>query len=233
MRSFDNSLNKNISKTGFIPPIALCHHFDVTFVCGVYKSGTSLLTKILSNSFYFDPSTVTNPYEHGYGISKMRYLTRECKIVRKINENLLPKHLFTNSNILSAIKISGYNTRLSSEIAYPEDYLRLWQVPIVIKDPQLVYTLHAWINAALKLNKKVCVCFTIRSIEELREAWLHAPFTHTLALKRMHKNMIRLQEEQYMLCRKIGVPISVHNINLLRVFDRILTKLSIIKEHEF
>src|SRR3990172_6485470 len=216
---------KIIANPEFIIPIALRYTFDVAFICGVYKSGTSLLTKILSNSFYFDPSTITNPREHGYGVSKLRYLTRECTLIRKINENLLPQRLSIASNVLSAIKNRAYTARRSSEIADPEDYLRLWQVPIVIKDPRLVYTLPTWIAVALTLKKKVCVCFTVRSIGELTEAWMNAPFTRPLLAKKVHKNMLEWQGEQYRMCRQIGVPISVHDINSLRILDRILSEL--------
>ena len=59
--------------------------FDVVFVTGLHKSGTSALVQVLADRF-LDTSRITNPTERGFGRSSPRYLTRECKTVRAINE---------------------------------------------------------------------------------------------------------------------------------------------------
>src|SRR5215208_4217470 len=157
-------------------PSFFAPEFQVVFICGLFKTGSSLLTKILSESGYLDPSRLSNPQERGYSTSGGRYLTRECSLVRKINERLLHRAAQEPAR-------DDYGTSSSRplNLSRPIDYLDLWSFPVVLKDPQFVYTLQPWLKAAKQLGLSTAVYFTYRRQEELTAAWMEAPFTRKLS----------------------------------------------------
>lgn len=197
------SANYAIHAHAMLPP-PMRRWFDVVFVCGLYKSGTSLLTGMLAKIGYFDPSTVTNPNENGYGLSRLRYPTRECAMVRRINEQML----------------SSSTSRLSKQLYDPQigpvEYLESWDFPIVVKDPRFTFLLPKWISAAKRLQKRICVCFTIRSISELIVAWDCAPYTRPLLAKKEHISMAEALQVQCKYCEKAGVLYSVNSIESIK-----------------
>jgi hypothetical protein len=180
-------------------PVALLRRFDVAVVCGPYKSGSSLLTDILEEGGYFDPSRATNPRERAYGTTGGRYLTRECALARTVNESLLGR---------------GTTGRVALG---PADYLALWPFPVVVKDPRFVFTLSHWLDAARWLRKSVCVCFTTRPAREIEGAWDDAPYTRGLLRRRVLAAMNEAQLSCFALCRNRGVPASWHTLASLRV----------------
>jgi hypothetical protein len=146
--------------------------FDVVFVIGLHKTGTSLLTEYLADCF-LDTSRITNPQERGYGCKAMpRYLTRECAIVRRINQIYRAKALLNSGG-----EESGSICNPQEEM---ENYFRLWSEPVVIKAPFFAYSLSDWLETSQKLGRRVCVCTTIRPLPQVIEAWDSAPFTQVL-----------------------------------------------------
>lgn len=99
--------------------------FDVVFVVGPHKSGTSLLTELLAHRF-FDPSRMTNPTERGYGERVPRYLTRECSIVRWINARY--RGARSQGKSMTVVHLTDHVTREAMD-----SFLRLWSMPIVIR----------------------------------------------------------------------------------------------------
>lgn len=198
-------------------PVALRKHFDIVFVCGVYKSGTSLLTSMLSD-LYFDPSRLTNAFEKGYGLTHKRYPTRECSLLRHINTALLATSLRSSPRPQAARRTLRFST------IGPKEYLSIWKCPIVVKDPRFVYTLGDWIAASLTLQKSICVCFTTRSISELRQAWDHAPYTRPLLANGSLGEMTTWLWQQLTLCRRLNILHTIHSLNQLRVLHALNTR---------
>lgn len=147
--------------------------FDVAFVIGLHKSGTSLLVEHLSNH-YFDTSRVTNPDERGYGSTVSRYLTRECKVVRQINESYRSY----------ALPSSSTPTEDAFDWAAKRDemraFLKRWQGPIVLKAPFFGYSLGDWLYATKALGRRPCVCFAYRNLSDVINEWQKAPYTREL-----------------------------------------------------
>lgn len=134
---------------------------EVMFIVGLYKTGTSLATTLCEAGGFCDPSQLTNAAERGYGQTSPRYPTRECKVVRSINDGIV------NHSISDAVKEA-------------ETYLAAWDKPIVLKDPRFVFTLDSWLHAAQRLGRSCRVIWTWRLRTELAAAWGSAPFTSTL-----------------------------------------------------
>lgn len=143
--------------------------FDVILICGPYKTGTSLLAKLIGQYGYFNPSSVTNPSEHGYSSNQDRYYTAECKIAREINKNII-----NTININGSINPINFQKSIFSEIS---NYIKSFTNQLIIKDPQFVFTLPYWILVARSLNKSTFVAFTYRDYDSLQHAWYSAPYT--------------------------------------------------------
>lgn len=147
--------------------------FDVAFVVGLHKSGTSLLVEHLSNHF-FDTSRVTNPGERGYGSTVSRYLTRECKVVRQINESYRSYALPSSST--SSADAFDWTAKRDEMRAF----LQRWQGPIVLKAPFFGYSLGDWLDASKALRQRPCVCFAYRNLFDVISEWKKAPYTREL-----------------------------------------------------
>jgi hypothetical protein len=196
------------------PRRALAGYSDVVFVCGAYKSGTSLLTYLLSREGYLDPSTLTNARERAYGQSTARYDTHECQLVRRVNEILLPTLNRRKSGLL-------VSTIADSDVSLATDYLSIWKTPIVVKDPRFLYTLITWLAAAHSLGRTVTVCFTVRPQRELMEAWIAAPYTRSLFVHGELQAMQELFYRQRTRCLDWRVPCCMYELNSLKRFKRL------------
>ncbi|MFH2008720.1 MAG: hypothetical protein ABI333_19190, partial [bacterium] len=95
-------------------------------------------------------------------------------------------------------------------------YLGDWPCPLVLKDPQLVYTLHVWLAAALDLGRPCFVVFTLRPRGELVRAWEVAPYTAPLLRTAELGTLLRLQLVQRELCQRSHVPYATYTLDQLR-----------------
>ncbi len=163
---------------------------SVIFVTGIYKTGTSLAVDLCTRRELGDPSRQSNPWERGYGASSTRYLTHECSVLRRINEGLL-------SSRTKGEKTGG---------AAPERYLQEWGRPIVLKDPQFVFSLPRWIIAARRVGREPGVILSHRPAGELLQAWESAPYTGRLLSQDRLSTFIRGFEESKRWCASEGVP---------------------------
>ena len=162
----------------------------MVFVIGLHKTGTSLLTEYLAGRF-LDTSRITNPQECGYGCkAKPRYLTRECAVVRRINQLYRANPLLSHGSEECG---SICDAQEKMEI-----FFRLWSEPIVIKAPFFAYSLSDWLKISIKTGHRVCVCTTIRPLPEVIEAWESAPFT----------KMLLAQGELLRLAKAIGYEVA-------------------------
>ena len=153
---------------------------DIVIVCGLYKTGTSLAVELCSRLGFMDISRVTNHSERGVGLSIASYYTRECAILRKINEAYLGGAL--PHSMYGVSQRCGWDLALrkgdfTREAIY---YLQSWPRNIVLKDVRFIFTLPIWVNAALKTKRRVGIIFTYRNKRSLSEAWDAAPFTRPL-----------------------------------------------------
>ncbi len=159
-------------RTAFTRRLPHPERFDVVFVMGLHKTGTSLLTEYLADCF-LDTSRITNPRERGYGWKAIpRYLTRECAIVRRINQ------LYRANALLSTTSEEvGSFCDAQEEM---ERFFQLWSEPIVIKAPFFAYSLSDWLKTSVRVGRRACVCITIRPLPQVIKAWDSAPFTQVL-----------------------------------------------------
>lgn len=185
--------------------------FDVVFVVGMHKSGTSLLTEILSLRDFYDPSRLTNPAERGYGNQQARYITRECRIIRHINSHFRPDQRDWES--LAPMSVAHAKSLMLA-------YFRIWNRPIVIKSPFFTYSLLPWVEAANRAGLNTCVCVTTRPAAQLLNAWQCAPFTRGLLARGENVKMIESLSRQ--LTRLSSIPrlsiryFSLHELKQLR-----------------
>lgn len=156
---------------------------EIIFICGLYKTGTSLLATQIENLGYYNPASESNRFEKGHGILDNYYLTKECVNVRRINQNIINK----KSNRFRLIE-----NEINSDII---DYLTSIKKSLVLKDPLFVFTLNVWLYNISILGLKPKVYFTFRNERELLRSWLHA--YHTKGLYKDEKSIIiQMQKKQ-------------------------------------
>ncbi|MCW3090475.1 MAG: hypothetical protein JWP81_1544 [Ferruginibacter sp.] len=157
--------------------------YEIVFICGLYKTGTSLLTQLIETDLrYFNPSASTNPNERGYGRKKERYHTRECKQLRSLNLG------FINSSKIDERSIFNYLDTL--------------QKPSVLKDPQFCFTLCDWYEKAIAMNFNPLIIFTNRELVEIKESWSFAPYTKGLLENGKLDLFLAAYNEQIMVAKE-------------------------------
>lgn len=197
---------------------------DIVFIVGLYKTGTSLAVDLCGRVGFADPSRQTNPTERGYGLSLHRYLTRECRVLRSLNEALMTGH----AGLTATARF--HNPRLQrsawrhGSIRSPETYLFEWHPPIVLKDPRFVFTLPRWIVAASHLFLRAGVIFTYRPPNELLMAWDAAPLTRELLMRGKFAAYSAAYDEQLAVCHDEGIPHVVLSLQRLRQIDTVWTE---------
>jgi hypothetical protein len=100
-------------------------------------------------------------------------------------------------------------------ISKARDYLMLWSRSLVLKDPQLLYALPFWLEAARRSGKRPTVYFATRAFRDLEEAWRAAPFTKPLLKHRIHYEMNNWALQQWKYCERAGVASVVHELPVL------------------
>ena len=171
----------------------------MVFVIGLHKTGTSLLTEYLADRF-LDTSRITNPRERGYGWKTIpRYLTRECAVVRSINQ------LYRTNALLSLGSEEGGSTYDAQEEM--EIFFQLWSQPIVIKAPFFAYSVRDWLKTSIRSGYRVCVCTTIRPLPQVIEAWDSAPFTQMLLAQGELPRLIKAIRYEVARARANGVEV--------------------------
>jgi len=139
----------------------------ISLVIGLYKSGTSLLTKVIEDNGSSNPSSITNPCEAGYATNGQRYNTRECSVARAINITLSRPQ----------IKLSSYEKMIKG-------YIELVTLSngnnIVIKSPHFLRTLPFWCTSLGGANYDLSLHFTDRANGPLLKAWKNAPWTSAM-----------------------------------------------------
>ncbi len=175
--------------------------YQVVLVCGLYKSGTSLATQLLTQAGLFNPASTTNPDERAYGQQLARYSTNECLQLRSLNNELM------------ANEAHDYHTAITS-------YLAQWAKPMVLKDPKLVYTLVYWLKVLDASGLSFLVVFTQRQQTELIQAWQKAPLTR--GLDDVHgavQTWSATLQKDIALCQEYGVPHTVIPIEALKAYS--------------
>lgn len=197
---------------------------DVVIVSGLYKTGTSLAVDLCERAGFADPSRETNPTERGYGISLRRYLTRECRVLRRLNETLLAQRagLSAMTGFDGSRRQSG--TWPPASIRRLEGYLLSWRAAVVLKDPRFVFTLQRWIAAASHLQMRAGVIFTHRQDDQLRKAWESAPVTRELLARGKFTAYAAGYNEQLAWCLDMNVPQIVLSLHELRRIDSVWVK---------
>lgn len=188
--------------------------YDIIFICGPYKTGTSLAADRLVGIGYHNPAFSNNQNEMGHGLSK-KYFTHECLVTRSLNEEILQRN-----------NLAGFKKVISSDaLHFTSDkiiaYLSSLNQPTILKDGQFLYTLKVWVNACNQLKKKYKVIFTSRDRDELSMAWKKGYFTSSLlnyndnTLQNMLK-MLDVQKRQKDLDLKLKSNLIYKNGELYR-----------------
>lgn len=138
--------------------------YNLILVCGPYKAGTSLVTRYFEKAGYYNPSTLTNNSEMGHGTNGFRYKTRECSVARSVNNEFLLGKDISSKYIFKGIK--GYLKILKN-----------YNVPAVLKIPNMIYTINYWHDLSITEGLQPFVVVCNRPIDELKEAWKRAPWT--------------------------------------------------------
>lgn len=190
---------------------------DVLFVCGMYKSGTSLAVHMAEKAGYRNIAKETNPHERGFGISVTRYNTNECGLLRGINERLLPSASDKfNAWVALALERSA-NPRTLSEANFRMilEYLSRVPKPVVLKDIRFIYTLSIWLRACKMLRLTYRVAFTHRNQDSLIEAWEHAPFTKDILCRSHIRNLQYLLDLRVQECGRLCHVYELEDLKLM------------------
>lgn len=155
----------------------------VFIICGLYKTGTSLLAHKLETKYkLFNPAKITNSQERGYGTKGNRYFTLECAELREINLKI--KELKEQRKHFTKSAIS--------------DYLYKWPVPLILKDPLFSFTLQDWITVIVKNNFDFYIFFTHRNENDVIKSWKFAPYTSKIYNQKLfdnYKNEFEIQKQ--------------------------------------
>lgn len=164
---------------------------DVLFVCGVYKSGTSLATAKLEAAGFCSTVNGASEGERGYATNGARYPTRECAETRRINDLL-----------------GGFSTSQQQVIGIRKAEAFLSSAPgnVVLKDPRFVLHLPVWLRVAERVGRRPAVVFTSRKFSLIRQAWNQAPFTASLSRAGLLSEMIDAQFVSHEIARSLAVP---------------------------
>jgi len=160
------------------------------FVVGPFKSGTSMLTASLEKHGFFNPASTQTRIERAYGRRVRRYPTRECGVVRSINEHLLSSS--SGRPIPDRILLAVPSQLFLDVTTFLDSLPDL----TVIKDPLFCSTLLIWTRAAKVVGVTPFVFFVLRSRPTLLASWRYAPFTRFLLREcpdlpdRMAANMV-------------------------------------------
>lgn len=178
--------------------------YDLLMVCGLYKSGTSLISTIVEKrTDFFNPANENNQLGRALGRNGDFYTTKECNILFDINKMILQDEKYLDTDkMLSA-------------------YLRSWRMPLILKDPKFVFTLPLWVSAARETNIKTIVLFTHRDYDQLKRSWKNAPFTSLLLEENVDAIDVMLKEQmiQQDYCEKNQVPVihfTFEELNILK-----------------
>jgi len=167
----------------------------------LYKTGTSLLASQIEDLGYFNPASESNKFEKGHGSLDNYYLTKECKIVRHINQSVINKKSNRFRIIESDINLDILN------------FLDYYRFPLVLKDPLFVYTLNIWLYNVSLIGYKPLVYFTFRNEQEMINSWMHA--YHTRGLYKDNKEIISKMKEKQIFqinyCRYKQIPYSTYS----------------------
>lgn len=169
--------------------------FEIVLVCGIYKTGTSMLTELVENSGFYNPATLTSPFEEGVGRKGDKYLHRECSILSQINVKIL-------SDLIHQKSYGG-----SLVAHYLDDWKRTAE-RIVLKDPKFIYTLDVWIDNLSELGHKFCILCTERAKNEVFESWTKSPYTSYLLKK--NKDSLNEMTAKYGRCLKSMETSGIH-----------------------
>lgn len=188
---------------------------DVLFVCGIYKSGTSLAVHLAEKVGYINIAKQTNPHERGFGVSVARYNTNECGILRRINEKLLPSAR-DKINVWDALeRRANPKTLTEANFRMILEYLSCTPKPLVLKDIRFIYTLPIWLRACKMLGLSYRLVFTHRNQDSLIEAWEHAPFTREILCKSLIRNFQTLLDLRIQECVRVCHVYELEDLKLI------------------
>lgn len=169
---------------------------NAILICGLYKSGTSLLASEIEKQGFYNPSILSNSNERGHGRLDNYYLTKECIEVRRINNKIVSSKSNRFTYIPESINIEILN------------YLDVIGVSFVLKDPLFVFTLNIWLFNLQILQSNIKVYFTFRDRTEMYKSWMHA--YHTRGLYKDDNSiidqMIKFQNYQILYCKQHKIP---------------------------
>lgn len=184
----------------------------IVLVCGAYKSGTSLATKLCEGLGFWNPAELTNPLEVGWGTSIARYSTRECLVLREQNLRIRGTGAELERSVTGTALLGVSSHHLALTVSYLAERTR----PLVLKDPMFAYTLHVWLAAARHSGRPCYVLFTRRPREQLRFAWDNAPYTAPLLRAGALDTLLALLQVQRDHCRRQGLPHTMISLAELR-----------------
>ena len=136
----------------------------IILVGGAYKSGTSLLTASIEQGGAVNPAYLTSPIEFGHSADGGLYHTRECRISRFINRNIVVSTEHERGKLRQSIE------------AYISEMLAECGNLLVIKDPYFKFTIGEWVVAANNLGVSVELNLTNRQRIDTFNGWQRSRF---------------------------------------------------------
>lgn len=188
---------------------------DVLFVCGMYKSGTSLAVHLAEKEGYRNIAKETNPHERGFGLSVARYNTNECVILRRINEKLLPSARDKFNALVALESNANMKTPTETNFRMILKYLTCSPKPLVLKDVRFIYTLPIWLRACEMLRLSYRVAFTHRNQDSLIDAWDNAPFTKEILCRSLIGNLQALLDLRAQECGRLCHVYELEDLKLM------------------
>lgn len=145
---------------------------EIIFVAGLYKSGTSLITKLIEEMGFSNLDDLWDDVVVGVN---NEYLTHESKSVNQLNDKIIRYHFGKLHRLPPLCLYAWINRWLLRRGGFKDEILTLLNTQrtnkLVIKDPRFCITLPIWLSTARNYGL-VKIVWVIRNRANVVRSWL-------------------------------------------------------------
>jgi hypothetical protein len=144
---------------------------QIVLVVGIYKSGTSIATKLVEEMGFATLADLATDFEPGIALA---YRTHESVSVNNTNNELirlLGGHIANPPHPFLWTALVGIISRICAKRVF--GVFQGYSGHVVVKDPRFCVTLPVWINT-LKHIGQLKIIWVFRDSEKIVSSWLHS-----------------------------------------------------------
>lgn len=169
---------------------------QLVFIVGLYKSGTSIITKLIENMGFPNFDDLWEDTVEGVNNN---YLTQESESVNKLNDKII-KRYYSTLYRLPPFWLYRIRNRIFLRKKIFADQIHNMIISqksnkLVIKDPRFCITLPLWLSA-LDSKFSIKVVFVVRNRDNIVKSWLKDQWS-VKSLKLNSKNQACMRCKEY------------------------------------